>query len=127
MSGAIRQRRASTSSAESVLIRQNLKPPMKSTQRVLVAGAIASAVICQASLCFGQGSLTPPSGSPTPTMKTLDQVQPRIPLDANHTPGDSSNQFIISQSGSYYLTGSIAAPSGKNGIRVNANDVSIDL
>ena len=44
-----------------------------------------------------------------------------------HTPGDSANQFIITNSGSYYLTGNVTGVSGKNGISVNANNVIINL
>ena len=44
-----------------------------------------------------QGPLTPPPGPVLPTMKTLDQIEPRTPIDATHTPGDATNQFIISQ------------------------------
>jgi len=41
---------------------------------------------------FAQGSLTPP-GAPAPTMKSLDQIEPRTPI--------SSLPFTISSSGSY--------------------------
>jgi hypothetical protein len=76
---------------------------------------------------FSQGSLTPP-GSPAPTMKSLDQVRSTgIPINATNTPGDSSNQFIISSPGSYYLTGNIIGVSGKNGIKIANVDISIDL
>ena len=60
-------------------------------------------------------------------MKTLDQVQPRTPIDPAHTPGDSTNQFIITASGSYYLTGNVNGTSGKNGIAITSGDVTIDL
>ena len=60
-------------------------------------------------------------------MKTLDQVEARIPIDAAHTQTDPSNTFIINQSGSYYLTGNFTASSSKNGIEVAANHVTIDL
>jgi parallel beta-helix repeat protein len=75
---------------------------------------------------LAQGSLTPP-GVPQPTMKTLTQVEPRIPIDATNTPGQSDCVHSIAAAGSYYLTGNITGESGKNGIRVDADNVSIDL
>ncbi len=77
-------------------------------------------VVLISSFCMA-GSLEP-SAAPAPTMKTLDQVEPRIPI-----PGSSVavGTFTISQSGSYYLTGDRLC-SG-HGIRVDVNDVTIDL
>lgn len=80
----------------------------------------------QLSTVFAQGSLTPP-GAPAPMMKSLDQIEARTPIDAAHTSGDANNQFIISAPGSYYLTGNLTGVSGKNGISINANNVSVDL
>jgi hypothetical protein len=60
-------------------------------------------------------------------MKTLDQVQPRTPIDSTHTPGDSSSQFIITTSGSYYLTANVSGTSSKNGIAIAADNVTLDL
>ena len=74
------------------------------------------------------GDVEPPpeavdgSGNPVSTMKTLDQVEPRIPIPGSTTP---ISFFNITQSGSYYLTGDRHA-SGE-GISVAANDVTIDL
>ena len=75
---------------------------------------------------FAQGPLTPP-GAPAASMKTLDQVEARVPVDALHTPGDSSHRFVIMQPGSYYLTGNITGVAGKGGILVDAGNVTIDL
>jgi parallel beta-helix repeat protein len=83
-------------------------------------------VLVAAHAAFAQGSLTPP-GAPAPTMKTLDQVEPRIPVDATHTPGDTSAVFKITQEGSYYLTGNITGVAGKNGILVQSSGVTLDL
>ena len=66
---------------------------------------------------FAQGALTPP-GAPAPTMKTLDQLEPRTPI---------SQAGISLGAGSYYLTGNLTATGNINGIIVTANDVTIDL
>jgi hypothetical protein len=90
---------------------------------------IPVAVLCLLSLpaaVFSQGSLTPP-GAPASTMKTLQQVEPRTPLDATHTPGDNYVQFQIATPGSYYLTTNVLGVSGKDGIRITASNVTLDL
>ena len=65
-----------------------------------------------------------PSASPGPTMKTLDEVEPRIPIPES-SPKSPVASFTITQSGSYYLTGN--RYSSGDGIVVNADDVTIDL
>ena len=67
------------------------------------------------------GDLEPPA-PPASTMKTLSEVEPRIPIPASDTP---TGTFTISQSGSYYLTGNRLC-SG-HGIRIEADGVTIDL
>jgi hypothetical protein len=75
---------------------------------------------------FAQGSLTPP-GAPAPTMKSLAQIEPRIPVDAAHTPGDFSDLFVIAQPGSYYLTTNIVGVGSKYGIGISTSNVTLDL
>src|SRR3954454_9857343 len=76
---------------------------------------------------LGQGVLTPPAGAPAPTMKTLDQIEPRKEVNATNTPGNATNLFIINAPGSYYLSGDITGVAGKSGILINADSVTLDL
>lgn len=74
------------------------------------------------------GPLTPPVGPVTSTYKTLNEVQPRIPISSATTPGDQTCQFKITQPGSYYLTGNVAAAgAAMNGILIASDGVTIDL
>src|ERR1022692_1207533 len=86
--------------------------PMK-TKTVIIT--IVSA-FCLLPSAFGQGALTPP-GAPVPTMKTLDQIEPRTPI--------SSLPFTITVPGSYYVTSNLTASSG--GILIATNNVTLDL
>jgi len=93
-------------------------------------------------LSFGQGTLTPPAGTPAPTMKTLDEIdqsvsnvtatvkiaEPRTPL-IDGSPGVtvfSSGTIQITQSGSYYLTENLTV-SSSSGIQISASGVTLDL
>ncbi len=75
---------------------------------------------------FAQGSLTPP-GTPAPTMKTLQQLEPRT--DMNLLTGDATAVAVISSPGSYYLTSDLSGESGKDTIRVisTGGRITIDL
>lgn len=94
-------------------------------QAMLVAALMAGAGVPG----YGQGSLTPP-GAPTPLMKTLDQVEARIPLVAGK-PGvsiNASGTITISQRGSYYLTDNLTiSTAGAHGIVITASQVTLDL
>ncbi len=73
------------------------------------------------------GDLNPPPGPIQPTMKTLDEVEPRVPIGPDTTPGDADSLFRITQSGSYYLTGNVTGQSGRHGIQIEADGVTLDL
>lgn len=73
------------------------------------------------------GDLTPPHGDVTPTYKNLNQVEPRVPVNAVTTPGNGDAVFRITQPGSYYLTGNIVGVAGKEGIQIESDNVSLDL
>lgn len=63
-----------------------------------------------------------PMGPPAPTMKTLQQVEPRTPIGQDDVPK------TISSSGSYYLTENlIAVGIGPHVIDITRSDVSLDL
>lgn len=64
------------------------------------------------------GEMEPP-GSPAPTMKPLDLVEPRIPIRAVDLP------LTINHSGSYYLAENVTT--GGGGITIAADGVTIDL
>lgn len=65
-----------------------------------------------------QGPLVPP-GPPAPLFKTLDQIEPRIPI--------SSLPATLSQPGSYYLTTNLVGSPGVHGIRITGARVTLDL
>jgi hypothetical protein len=83
----------------------------------LLLAAISSFLIHPSS--FAQGALTPP-GAPAPTMKTLDQMEPRTPIT------NTTSVVTLAQPGSYYLTGNLTVSTG-NGININTNGVTLDL
>ncbi len=71
------------------------------------------------STALAQGPLAPPA-APAPTMKTLDQVEPRTPI------GQADVPMTITNSGSYLLTSNLILP-GATAITINADDVTLDL
>jgi parallel beta-helix repeat protein len=92
----------------------------------LACTTIASLTLASTALLLA-GPLSPPGGPISSTYKTLADVEPRNSVNAANTPGDGGSLFKITQSGSYYLTGNITGISGKAGIVISANDVTLDL
>lgn len=75
------------------------------------------------------GPLTPPPGVPGPTMKSLEQIEPRIPV-VTGAPGVAIDAFggvTLSQPGSYYLTGNVNYTGSSDGIRITSSGVTLDM
>ena len=90
---------------------------MKTSTKMTLGAVLWTAMILHPSTLIAQGSLTPP-GAPAPTMKTLQQVEPRVPI--------SSAPFTITQPGSYYLTTNLTL-SGGDAITIATSGVTLDL
>jgi len=89
----------------------------KLNHQLVAAFGLLFTLNLQPSTLLAQGSLTPP-GAPAPTMKTLQQIEPRTPI--------ATAPFTISQPGSYYLTTNLTV-SGGNAITIATNGVTLDL
>ena len=85
-------------------------------------GSVDYALVLAAGLLLSgdldAGNLEPP-GPPAPTMKTIQQAEPRIPI--------TSLPVTIAAPGSYYLTSDLVGVSGQVGINITSSYVTLDL
>jgi len=88
----------------------------------LIASVIGAVALSAAWAGDLEPSAPPAAGG---TMKTLDEVEPRVPVNDDTAPSDVYYEHVISSSGSYYLTGDITTIKG--GIQITANNVTLDL
>lgn len=96
-------------------------------QRTPLLACAGALLLLSPTAARAQGSLTPPSGPPTATMKSLQEIEPRVPIGSATTPGDLNSQFRIIAPGSYYVTGSLTVSSGRSFLEIAADNVTVDL
>jgi hypothetical protein len=101
------------------------KMKTKKTKTRVVVSLLALAALLVYSLNGIAGNLEP-SAPPGPTMKTLDEVEPRIPLNSDTAPGDPTSFYKITSPGSYYLTETITV-NFKHAIVIDCDNVTVDL
>ncbi|CAA6693576.1 MULTISPECIES: right-handed parallel beta-helix repeat-containing protein [unclassified Lentimonas] len=65
------------------------------------------------------GDLTPPAGAPSSTMKTLDEIEPRIPIH-----GQANQIIVIDEPGHYFLAEPLVE---SEGVRIESDAVTLDL
>lgn len=70
------------------------------------------------------GELEPP-GPPSATGRTLQEIEPRTPIDSLET--DYKGTYVITEPGSYYLTADIQQVTNEDAIAIQSSHVAIDL
>ncbi|USN98772.1 MAG: right-handed parallel beta-helix repeat-containing protein [Phycisphaeraceae bacterium] len=85
-------------------------------------------LIILALAALASGPIDPPAGPVQSTMKTLDEVEARIPVNAETCPPNGAAAiYVISQPGSYYLTGDLLGVANQSGIKITTSNVTLDL
>ena len=97
---------------------------MERNQLPTITRLIIGGLLAAATSAFAQGSLTPPAGGPAPTMKSLDQIEPRTAI--------TYDGYYIGTPGSYYVTTNLTgsaygSPGSPYGIYIASDNVTVDL
>jgi len=97
----------------------------------MIAACTALTCVLSGSSVFA-GPMSPPTGpvadtstDPALKYKTLGQIEPRTAVQS--LPASLTASYVITQSGSYYLTGNITGEAGRHGILITASNVTLDL
>jgi hypothetical protein len=90
---------------------------MKSVVMAVLASAFSATLVA--------GPLNPPAGPVSPTLKTLDEVEPRTPVQ--RLPASSNAVYVITEPGSYYLTEHVKPAPDQSAIYIDADRVTLDL
>lgn len=98
------------------------QPNSRRTMLASIGGLAAGAMLAGGRPAHA-GPLTPPSGP----IHSTPGPEPRIAVNSQNTPGSAGNVFRILQPGSYYLESDVIGESGKNGIAIAADGVTLDL
>ena len=96
-------------------------------ETIFVTLSVCLTIIAASAIIAQGGPLDPPGGPVISTMKTLDEVEPRIAINDVNTPGNLIAVHRILQPGSYYLTADLFGVIGKSGLSIESNDVTVDL
>ncbi len=91
---------------------------------IRTALTVAAFSIAIASPASFAGELAPPAGPVSPTMKDLEDVEPRVPIRNDF---DTLTPIVISQPGSYYLAEDILGFPNQHGIEITSGDVTLDM
>ncbi|NUQ67479.1 MAG: right-handed parallel beta-helix repeat-containing protein [Phycisphaerales bacterium] len=100
---------------------------MNASNRTVCSRLIMLAALAGTCVSALAGPLNPPGGPITSTYKTINEVEPRLPIDSNYAPGDADAVFKISSSGSYYATGSVTIFGARAYLEIAASNVTVDL
>ncbi len=95
---------------------------------------ICAAIVVAGAWFANAGDLNPPAGPIQGTMHTLDEIYSLgggggggAGIAVQTLSGDAFATYVIDQPGSYYLNDNINGESGKDGIRIDVGNVTLDL